>query len=230
MKLFQGSEISDAVWKGYNVIAADQFQTFQSSEIADAFWNECKFAAAQAQTFQSSEIFEAVWKASQVFTDTQVKRLQSREIADAVKGISLKLAVKLDITDLRHPLQAGQAVRVGDEGTGCSVPEEVVKLLAHSDEVVKPLAHSGTCIRLDKHICQHVVCQAQNVVALQMENLYILKYHLMLWVEAIYAYQRLLPRNNWTKSRTARTSNLGGHCLICSDDVQKSRHVVAILD
>ena len=179
MKLFQGSEIADAVWKGYKGIAAAQVQTFQSSEIADAVWKGYKVAAAQVQTFQSSEIADTVWKVSQSFTDTQVKRLQSREIADAVTGISSTLEVKLDITDLRHPLQEGQAVRVGDDGTGCSVPEEVVKFLAHSDDV------RGTCIRLDKHICQHVVCQAQNVVALQMENLYILKYYLMLWVEAI---------------------------------------------
>ena len=56
-------------------------------------------------------------------------------------------------------------MRVGDDGAGCSVLEKAVKSLAHSDDV------SGMCVRLDKHICQRVVCEAQNVVALQIENM-----------------------------------------------------------
>ena len=81
------------------------------------------------------------------------------------KGISCTLEVKLDITELHHPLQVGQTMRVGDGGTGCSDLEEVVKVLAHSYNV------RVTCVRLDEHMCQCVVGQAQNVVALQMESL-----------------------------------------------------------
>ena len=56
-------------------------------------------------------------------------------------------------------------MRVGDDGMGCNDLEKVVKSLAHSDKVC------GTCVRLDKHICQRVVCEAQNVVALQIQNM-----------------------------------------------------------
>ena len=56
-------------------------------------------------------------------------------------------------------------MRVGDDGTSCSDLEKGVKSLAHSDDV------SGMCVRLDEHICQRVVCEAQNVVALQIENM-----------------------------------------------------------